>query len=61
MKYEYDGETYFIDDLEEEEDLIDEELLSDTIDLTEKLKDLKVNLEETQKLDISEVIEDEQD
>ena len=61
MKYEYDGETYFIDDLEEEENLIDEELLSDTIDLTEKLKDLKVNLEETQKLDISEVIEDEQD
>ena len=59
MKYEYNGETYFIEDLEEEENLIDDELLSDTLDLTEKLKDLKINLEETKKIEISEVIEDE--
>ncbi len=57
----YAGNRDNISDLEEEENLIDDELLSDTLDLTEKLKDLKVNLEETQKLDISEVIEDEQD
>ena len=59
MKYEYNGEIFFIDDLEEEENIIEEELLEDTLDLTEKIKDIKINLEETKEIDLSEVIEDE--
>ena len=59
MKYEHNGKTYYIEDLEEEKNLIDDELLADTLDLTEKLKEIKKELEKTQKIDISEVEEDE--
>lgn len=59
MKYEYNGETYFIEDLDEEENLIDEELLADTLDLTEKLKELKEYLEETKEIELSEVEDNE--
>ncbi len=59
MKYEYNGEIYYIEEIEEEENLIDDELLADTLDLTEKLKEIKESLEDTKTIDISEVIEDE--
>ena len=59
MEYEYDGKKYYVEDLEEEKNIMPEEELKDTLDLTDKLKNLKNNLEDTMEIKLDEVKENE--